>query len=425
MTEQASDCLPDWMQIAPQLDAAVAGLQAIDREAVLLRFFREKEYRTVGQILGLSEEAAKKRVSRALKKLRVRLEEKGVSLTESTLATAIAGVATQAAPIGLGKAIVAGSLAAVSVPSSASLAGTILRIMATSKTKAAAIAAMGVLSIPIAVLWMQNRDLRVEIDSLQEAVKQAALSPAATVPDGMALLDQNEVDRLRGNYRELLTLRGTVARLTKELRDLNTTPSQPEPETDEMIESSNLDSVLFTSASTNRVRSGSTLVAGGWSKDGMRGYMLITPTIHDVEDTDTEKPLAFRSRLVLAPEAFWEGIGWEAATSETRRSTLCGVLTPEETLTLYNLVKESGGGDISNESAATSQDGGYVGLGWSMPDESGPGMLMMIDLRPWIVAGSDEVDIELTPSAVPDDSVVHSSLRSEPQRAHNPGDHQD
>jgi len=73
LTENESDALSrrnsmeaDWMQIAPLLDAAMARLNETDRHAVVLRFFDGKSLREVGAALGASEEAAKKRVSRAL-----------------------------------------------------------------------------------------------------------------------------------------------------------------------------------------------------------------------------------------------------------------------------------------------------------------------------------------------------------------------
>ena len=55
-----------WTQIAPLLDAAMAGLNETDRHAVVLRFFDGKSIREVGAALGANEEAAKKRVSRSL-----------------------------------------------------------------------------------------------------------------------------------------------------------------------------------------------------------------------------------------------------------------------------------------------------------------------------------------------------------------------
>lgn len=56
----------DWRQIELLLDDAMHALDDIDRHAILLRFFERREFKEVGQALGHSEDAAKKRVARAL-----------------------------------------------------------------------------------------------------------------------------------------------------------------------------------------------------------------------------------------------------------------------------------------------------------------------------------------------------------------------
>lgn len=55
-----------WRQIGPLLDEAIAKLNETDRHAVVLRFFDGKSMSEVGAALGATEDAAKKRVSRAL-----------------------------------------------------------------------------------------------------------------------------------------------------------------------------------------------------------------------------------------------------------------------------------------------------------------------------------------------------------------------
>src|SRR5262245_29410640 len=61
---------PDvWPQLAPILDAAMAGLGEKDRDAVVLRFFESKKMIEVGAAMGINEEAAKKRVNRAVEKI--------------------------------------------------------------------------------------------------------------------------------------------------------------------------------------------------------------------------------------------------------------------------------------------------------------------------------------------------------------------
>ena len=68
-----------WPQIAPLLDAAMAGLGEKDRNAVVLRFFENKSLGEVGRALGASEDAAKMRVNRALDKLRKFFSKRGVA----------------------------------------------------------------------------------------------------------------------------------------------------------------------------------------------------------------------------------------------------------------------------------------------------------------------------------------------------------
>jgi len=95
-----SSSTPDWDQIQPWLDEAVGQLNAADGEAVLLRFFQGKSHREVGEILGLSEDSARKRVERALEKLRKHFARKGVGVSSALLAAAMTSNAVQAAPAG-------------------------------------------------------------------------------------------------------------------------------------------------------------------------------------------------------------------------------------------------------------------------------------------------------------------------------------
>jgi predicted DNA-binding protein YlxM (UPF0122 family) len=60
----------DWTQIEPLLDDAMAALDETDRSAILLRYFENKSLREVGESLKISDDAAQKRVSRAVERLR-------------------------------------------------------------------------------------------------------------------------------------------------------------------------------------------------------------------------------------------------------------------------------------------------------------------------------------------------------------------
>jgi len=96
-----------WPQIAPLLDAAMAGLNETDRHAVVLRFFDGKSMREVGAALGASEDAAKMRLNRAVEKLRGFFTKRGLVLPATALTAAISANSVQAAPAMLAKAATA------------------------------------------------------------------------------------------------------------------------------------------------------------------------------------------------------------------------------------------------------------------------------------------------------------------------------
>ncbi len=99
-----------WPRVGPMLDEAMAQLPDKDRNAIVLRFFEGKPLRAVGDALGSSEDAAKMRVNRALDKLRDFFHSRGITMSATALATAIAENSIQAAPAGLAAAVAAGAL---------------------------------------------------------------------------------------------------------------------------------------------------------------------------------------------------------------------------------------------------------------------------------------------------------------------------
>src|SRR5690349_13347535 len=69
---------PAWEDIARQLDDALADLAEADRDALLLRYFQRQSARAMAQRLGVTEEAAQKRVHRAVERLRAGLGKRGL-----------------------------------------------------------------------------------------------------------------------------------------------------------------------------------------------------------------------------------------------------------------------------------------------------------------------------------------------------------
>ena len=155
-----------WNEIAPLLDGAMEKLGKKDHDALVLRFFENKNFAEVGAALGASESAAKMRVNRALEKLRKIFAKRGVISKTAILAGTISANSVHAAPIGLAKTISAVVLVkgATASTSTLTLIKGALKLMAWSKIKtvvvisAAAILAAGTTTI---IIKHQNQGERL------------------------------------------------------------------------------------------------------------------------------------------------------------------------------------------------------------------------------------------------------------------------
>jgi RNA polymerase sigma factor (sigma-70 family) len=195
LEESPTDAL--WRELSPQLDEAMAGLGANERDALVLRYFQNKSMVEVGKFLGLEENTAQKRVSRALEKLRIFFTKRGVSLTASGIADTISTHSVQAVPVALAKAVVAVALAK-GVTASASTLTLIkgaLKIMAWTKAKTAIVAGAVVIlaagtTTPIVVHVVHQRDAAASIftskTELTDADNAAYQSQTGTTPAQVA-----------------------------------------------------------------------------------------------------------------------------------------------------------------------------------------------------------------------------------------------
>ena len=102
---QNHDADDAWKNIAPQLDATLVELNETDRDAIMLRYFQRKTAEEMAEILGISAEAAQKRVSRAVQRMRELFAKRGIAVGAGGLTAAVSANAVQAAPSGLATAI--------------------------------------------------------------------------------------------------------------------------------------------------------------------------------------------------------------------------------------------------------------------------------------------------------------------------------
>ena len=231
----ANDSNAAWEQIAPHLDAAVGALSEPDRDALMLRFFERKSAHEMAQTLGVSDEAAQKRVTRAVERLREFFAKRGVTVAAGGLAVVITANAVQAAPAGLATAIVTATLAGTATASTVIATTTKTIAMTTLQKTLVAGTIVVIAGVGIYEAAQANR-LRNEIQSLQ--TQQQAASPLADdlqrlqrerddATNRLALLSAS-VDQLNGNSAELLKLRAEVTRLRKAGMTLQDSANSPE-----------------------------------------------------------------------------------------------------------------------------------------------------------------------------------------------------
>lgn len=156
-----------WQQMAPMLDETIECLEPSDRQAVLLRFFERRDFRAIGATLGITDDAAQKRVSRAVEKLRTLLLERGVTLTVVVLSSLLVGKAVIAAPSGLAANVSRVALAGAAAGSGLGLALMKLAKSFTAKFVAAAFVAA-------VALWMYQQSLSNSIGELKSPPLTAA-----------------------------------------------------------------------------------------------------------------------------------------------------------------------------------------------------------------------------------------------------------
>jgi RNA polymerase sigma factor (sigma-70 family) len=98
-------------QFIEHLEPAMAELEADERDLLVLRYLENRSLREVGAELGISEDAARMRVNRALERLRSVFAARGTSLAPSLLASALVSSTGSAVPAGLATTITAAALA--------------------------------------------------------------------------------------------------------------------------------------------------------------------------------------------------------------------------------------------------------------------------------------------------------------------------
>jgi RNA polymerase sigma factor (sigma-70 family) len=213
MQETLAEAEPpaDWEHLSPLLFETLDLLSEQERVAVLLRFFAGRAFAEIGEKLQLSEEAARKRVERALAKMHEALGRRGVTSTTTALAVAMANQANAAVPSGLAATVTHAAVAGAVV---GGVATEVFTVMSTSKITGGVVGlalALGLSLVGNAYLLQQASPGASRPELSQTMAMPAATAAAAVVPmPPHEFVRNGDLATLRDQLRAAGTDEGTI-----------------------------------------------------------------------------------------------------------------------------------------------------------------------------------------------------------------------
>ncbi len=200
---EESESQAAWIQIAPLLDTALAQLGETDRATVVLRFYERRNFNDIGLALGKSEEAAKKRLNRAVEKLRIFFKKRGITLSAAAMAAAVSANSVQAAPIGLATSVTIAAVKGTAVTTSTlTLIKTTLKIMAWTKLKTAVVVGAVALLV-VGTGSMIRQSAKTPVKAVSESDKPSLFvfagyaTPEATLQSFLWALSTGDLEKIQ------------------------------------------------------------------------------------------------------------------------------------------------------------------------------------------------------------------------------------
>jgi RNA polymerase sigma factor (sigma-70 family) len=215
----------DWEQLRLVLDEAMSELNEPDYDALVIRFFQNQDLRSVGSAMGISDDTAQKRVSRALEKLRGHLARRGITATAAALSTVLCANAVQTAPTGLAAVVSSAALrAATSFKASTAISAT--KIIAMTTLQKALLVTTLTLAIGTGIyearrsayFQEQAQAMRLWQDSLAQQNRLLA-EERDEASNRLAAAEAN-MSQTQGSLLEVSRLRAEVAKLRADSREL-------------------------------------------------------------------------------------------------------------------------------------------------------------------------------------------------------------
>jgi RNA polymerase sigma factor (sigma-70 family) len=212
----------DWEQLRPVLDEAMSELNEADYDAMVIRFFKNQDLRSVGNALGISEDTAQKRVSRALEKLRGHLARRGITSTAAALSAALCANAVQTAPTGLAVVVSSAALrAAITFQAPTTISAT--KIIAMTTLQKTLLGATLTVAIGTGIYEAgRSAHFQQRAQALQDSLAQQnrLLAEERDEASNRLAAAQGDISRMQGGLSEVARLRAEVAKLRADSREL-------------------------------------------------------------------------------------------------------------------------------------------------------------------------------------------------------------
>lgn len=175
MNYQEEEIESAWDKVQPILDDALADLSEKDRGLIALRFFQQKSHAEIAAALGLNEDVSKKRLSRAIERLRGFFSKRGVVLGTAILLAAISQNAVQAAPSELVSHITAATTTGAASPAVTALVKATLKLITWIRMKIIGVSATALLaisSVPIVVAMSGSNSVVTKTDGREARIER-------------------------------------------------------------------------------------------------------------------------------------------------------------------------------------------------------------------------------------------------------------
>ena len=280
-----------WEQLAPLLDEAMTALGETDRNVLALRFFENKTAQEIGRVFQMNEDAAQRRVTRAIEKLRKFFVKRGIILPAAALTAAISANSVKAAPAALIKTTTAVALAkgATASASTLSIVNGTLKFIAWTKIKTvAAISAAIILAAGTSTVIIESRP------DIQGAWEGTLVNGTQKERLVFKITKENGVYQATGDYIDLGIKDAPFSKFSYNQSALH-------------FEGNNSQGVFNTFVFDATVDTDMSKLSGTWQQRGASGALVLKRTTQPDAVPDKLKDSDYAPRAGSDLQGFWAG----------------------------------------------------------------------------------------------------------------------